>query len=87
MEALAPNQNSRKAMNGELRETARNVKEKVAEGAEELENIYSRFGAMAKEQAHRAADVSTTYIKENPISTVCGAAVLGLVAGFLIARK
>lgn len=55
---------------------------KVLENLDEQEDVV-RMKKQAKEVADRAAE----FIKEYPVQTVVGAAVIGLALGYLIGRR
>lgn len=55
-----------------------------------IDNTQARFEkarAVVGQTAQRAADVSASYVKENPWKTMGVVAVVGLVAGLLLNRR
>ncbi len=55
---------------------------KVIENLDEQDDVVKM-----KKQAKEVADVATEFIKEYPLQTVAGAAVIGLALGYLIGRR
>lgn len=78
---------STKGMEQKFNDTAHLIREKTSEGKEIAQDLYSDLLSIARRKSSDAVDASTGFIKENPIATVCGAAALGAVVGFLLARR
>lgn len=55
---------------------------KVIENLDEHEDVVKM-----KKQAKEVADVATEFIKEHPLQSVFGAAVVGLAIGYLIGSR
>lgn len=55
---------------------------KVLENLDDQEDVVKM-----KKQAKEVADVATEFIKEYPMQTVVGAAVVGFAFGYLMGRK
>lgn len=55
---------------------------KVIENFDEQEDVVKM-----KKQAKEVADVATEFIREYPMQTVVGAAVVGLAIGYLLGRR
>ena len=55
---------------------------KVIENLDEQEDVVK-----LKKQAKEVADVATEFIREYPVQSVVGAAVVGLALGYLIGRR
>ncbi len=78
-------------LKNELNATAQNVKSQAKDAIRDMsgawkesaENAYS----MIQERGRQAADASEDFVKRHPFTTVLGAAAIGLVAGFLLARR
>jgi ElaB/YqjD/DUF883 family membrane-anchored ribosome-binding protein len=78
-------------LKNEINATAQNVKSQAKDALRDMsgswkesaENAYS----MIQERGRQAADVSEDFVKRHPFTTVLGAAAIGLVAGFLLARR
>jgi ElaB/YqjD/DUF883 family membrane-anchored ribosome-binding protein len=63
---------------------AKQVASDVSEQLERGQNMAQDFYETARERAEDALDVSVDFVKKHPISTIAGAAAIGLVAGLLL---
>lgn len=71
-----------KSKPADLAEHLEDELKKVIENLDEQEDVVKM-----KKQAKEIADVASEFIKEHPLQTVVGAAVVGLAIGFLIGNR
>lgn len=75
----------------ELNSTAQNVKgqaqEAISEFSESWKDGFEHAYGMIQDRTRQATDVSESFIKKHPLTTVLGAAAVGLLAGILLARR
>jgi len=65
-------------------EKAKQVASEVSEKIERGESVVQEFYETARERAEDALDVSVDFVKRHPLSTIAGAAAIGLVAGLIL---
>jgi len=63
---------------------AKQVASEVSEQLERGESIVQDYYETARERAEDALDFSVDFVKKHPLSTIAGAAAIGIVAGFLL---
>jgi ElaB/YqjD/DUF883 family membrane-anchored ribosome-binding protein len=64
-----------------------NVEGTLGGGTRQAEQAARRFKDTVVDKTHEGLEVSRSYIRENPLTTVLVAAGVGVLVGFLIARR